>query len=81
MDFIDPILYIGISQSLFAGLLIATRKPFTTANKLMAIWLFLFFAEMLFALINRTILPVYSFPFISFTYGPILYLYVIHLTI
>lgn len=80
MDFIDPILYIGISQSLFAGLLIATKKPFTIANRLMATWLFLFFAEMLFAIINRRFLSVYSFPFISFTYGPVLYLYVVHLT-
>jgi AraC-like DNA-binding protein len=80
MDFIEPILYIGISQSFFAGLLIATKRPFTIANKLMATWLFLFFFEMLFALVNRTILEFYSFPFIAFTFGPILYLYVIHLT-
>ncbi len=80
MDFIDPILYIGISQSFFAGLLIATKRPLTTANQLMSAWLFLFFFEMLSALINRNVLEVYSFPFISFTYGPILYLYVIHLT-
>jgi AraC-like DNA-binding protein len=80
MDFIDPILYIGISQSFFAGLLIATKRPLTTANRLMSAWLFLFFLEMLFALLNKKILDVYSFPFISFTYGPILYLYVIHLT-
>jgi AraC-like DNA-binding protein len=80
MDFIDPILYIGISQSFFAGLLIATKRPLTTANRLMSAWLFLFFLEMLFALLNKKILEFYSFPFISFTYGPILYLYVIHLT-
>ncbi len=78
MDFIEPILYIGISQSFFAGLLIATRRPFTTANRIMTAWVFLFCIEMIFALINHTVLEMYSFPFISFTYGPLLYLYVRH---
>ena len=53
MDFIEPILYIGISQSFFAGLLIATRRPFKTANRLMTAWVFLFCIEMIFALINH----------------------------
>ncbi len=80
MDFIEPILYIGISQSFFAGLLIATRRPYTTANRIMTAWVFLFCIEMIFALINRTVLEMYSFPFISLTYGPLLYLYVRHMT-
>jgi len=79
MDFIEPILYIGISQSFFAGLLIATRRPFTTANRIMTAWVFLFCIEMIFALINHTVLEIYAFPFISFTYGPLLYLYVRHM--
>jgi AraC-like DNA-binding protein len=80
MGFVEPILYIGIAQSFFAGILVATKRPYTPANRLMAAWLFLLFFELLFALINNTLLEVYSFPFISFTYGPILYLYVIHMT-
>jgi len=79
MDFIEPILYIGISQSFFAGLLIATRRPYTTANRIMTAWVFLFCIEMIFALINHTVLEVYAFPFISFTYGPLLFLYVRHM--
>lgn len=79
MDFIEPILYIGISQSFFAGLLIATRRPFTTANRIMTAWVFLFCIEMIFALVNHTVLEIYAFPFISFTYGPLLYLYVRHM--
>jgi len=79
MDFIEPILYIGISQSFFAGLLIATRRPFTTANRIMTAWVFLFCIEMIFALINHAVLEIYAFPFISFTYGPLLYLYVRHM--
>jgi AraC-like DNA-binding protein len=77
---IDPILYIGISQSFFSGLLISTKKPFTIANRLMATWLFLICLELVFALINSTILEMYSFPFVAFTYGPLLLLYVRFMT-
>ena len=80
MDFIEPILYIGISQSFFAGLLIATRRPFTTPSRIMTAWIFLFCLEMIFALVNHTVLDMYSFPFISLTYGPLLFLYVRHMT-
>ncbi len=81
MDFIEPILYIGISQSFFAGMLIATRRPFTAANRIMTAWVFLFCIEMISALINSTVLAMYSFPFISLTYGPLLFLYVRHMTL
>jgi AraC-like DNA-binding protein len=80
MEVIDPILYIGISQSFFAGLLISTKKPLTTANRLMAAWLFMICFELIFALINRKFLEMYSFPFITFTYGPLMYLYVRFMT-
>lgn len=77
---IDPILYIGISQSFFSGLLISTKRPFTIANRLMAAWLFLICIELIFALINSTLLEMYSFPFVAFTYGPLLLLYVKFMT-
>jgi AraC-like DNA-binding protein len=77
---IEPILYIGISQSFFAGLLISTKKPYSTANKLMAAWLFMICIEMIFALINSNVIEMYSFPFITFTYGPLLYLYIRFMT-
>jgi len=77
---IEPVLYIGISQSFFAGLLISTKKPFNTANRLMSAWLFLICIEMIFALLNSTVIEMYSFPFITFTYGPLLYLYVKFMT-
>ena len=77
---IEPVLYIGISQSFFAGLLISTKKPYTTANRLMAAWLFMICIEMIFALINSNVIEMYSFPFITFTYGPLLYLYVKFMT-
>ncbi|MFO7574385.1 MAG: helix-turn-helix domain-containing protein [Bacteroidales bacterium] len=77
---IEPILYIGAAQAFFAGLLISTKRPFTTANRLMATWLFLIFTELVFALINQNLLQFYSFPFIAFTHGPLLYLYACHAT-
>lgn len=80
MDFIEPVLYIGISQSFFAGLLMATRRPFTRADRIMTAWVFLFCIEMMFALVNRTVLEMYAFPFIAFTYGPLLFMYVKHMT-
>jgi len=77
---IEPVLYIGISQSFFAGLLISTKRPFNTANRLMAAWMFIFCIEMIFALINSKVIEMYSFPFIAFAYGPLLYLYVLFMT-
>ena len=77
---IDPVLYIGISQSFFAGLLISTKKPFTIANRLMAAWLFLICIELGFAIINSRVIEMYAFPFVAFTYGPLLYLYVQFMT-
>lgn len=73
---IDPVLYIGISQSFFAGLLISTKKPVTNANRILAAWVFLICIELTFALINSTVIEMYSFPFVSFTYGPLLFLYI-----
>ncbi len=80
MEYIDPVLYIGISQSFFAGLLVSTKKPVTVANRLMAAWLFLICIENIFALINSKVLEMYSFPFVTFTYGPLLFLYVRFMT-
>jgi AraC-like DNA-binding protein len=77
---IDPLLYIGISQSFFSGLLISTKKPATTANRIMAAWLFMICIELIFALINSNGLEMYSFQFITFTYGPLMYLYVKFMT-
>lgn len=77
---IEPILYIGISQSFFAGLLISTKKPYTVANRILAAWVFLICTELTFALINSMVIEMYSFPFVSFTYGPLLYLYVSFMT-
>ena len=77
----EQILYIGLAQSLFAGIMIATKRYPQVADRILAAWLFLIFVEMGFALINESIIPLYEFVFIPFTYGPLLYLYVKFLTI
>ena len=77
---IDPILYIGISQSFFALILVLTKKPYTTANRLMALWLSFILVELVSALINSKVIEMYSFPFVAFTYGPLLFLYVRYMT-
>ncbi len=80
MPNIDPVLYIGISQSFFAGMLISIKKPFTIANRLMAAWMFLICTELVIALLNSKVIEMYAFHFVAFTYGPLLYLYVRFMT-
>jgi AraC-like DNA-binding protein len=77
---IDPILYIGISQSFFACLVIATKKPYTTANRLISTWFSFICLELVFALLNSKVIEMYAFPFVAFTYGPLLYLYILFMS-
>ena len=77
----EQILYIGLAQSLFAGIMIATKRNPQIADRILAGWLFLIFIEMGFTLINESIIRLYEFVFIPFTYGPLLYIYIKFLTI
>jgi AraC-like DNA-binding protein len=78
---VNEILYIGMTQSFFAGLMIATKRNPQPADRILTAWLFLIAIEMVFALVNETVIPLYEFVFIPFTYGPLLYLYVKFLTV
>ncbi|MEA1888101.1 MAG: AraC family transcriptional regulator [Bacteroidota bacterium] len=80
MEIIEPILYIAISQTFFAGLLVATKKPISIPDRLMAAFLFMIFFDLIFAVIKINVITFYSFPFVAFTYGPILFLYVKFMT-
>ena len=71
----EQILYIGISQSFFAGLLIATKRPRIMANQVLAAWMFLICIEMIIVLINSNLVQLYSIKVLPFTYGPLMYLY------
>ncbi len=71
----EAILYIGISQTLFAGILIAFKKPRMLANQILAAWLLLICIEMVIVLINETLVELYPIKILPYTYGPLLLLY------
>ena len=79
-NMLEPVLYIGITQSIFAGIVIATRRPQQLADRYLATWLFMIAIEMILALLKITWLDhlPYEIPFlmIPLIYGPLLYLYV-----
>ncbi len=72
-----PILYIGISQAFFAGLFIAVKKEQSTADKILAVLLFLIVADMSFSFLKNEV----SFfteipPVLPLAFGPLVFLYV-----
>ncbi|MFO7670252.1 MAG: helix-turn-helix domain-containing protein [Bacteroidales bacterium] len=71
----EAILYIGISQTLVAGILIALKKPRMMANQILAAWLLLICAEMVIVLFNESLLDLYTIRILPYTYGPLLLLY------
>jgi AraC-like DNA-binding protein len=72
---VEAILYIGISQTFFAGILIAVKKPRMLANQILAAWLLLICIEMIIALVNETLVELYPIKILPYTYGPLLLLY------
>jgi AraC-like DNA-binding protein len=76
----EAILYIGISQTLFAGILIVVKRPRILANKILAAWLFVICIEMIIVLLNETLVELYPIKFLPYTYGPLLLLYAIWMT-
>lgn len=71
----EAILYIGISQTLFAGILIAVKRPRMLANQILAAWLFIICIEMIIVLLNETLVELYPIKILPYTYGPLLLLY------
>jgi len=71
----EAILYIGISQTLFAGILIAVKRPRMLANQILAAWLLIIGLEMIIVLINQTLIDLYHIKILPYTYGPLLLLY------
>jgi AraC-like DNA-binding protein len=72
---VEAILYIGIPQTLVAGILIALKKPRMMANQILAAWLLLICFEMIIVLVNETLLNLYTVKVLPYTYGPLLLLY------
>ena len=72
----EPTLYIGITQSLFAGFILVTKKPPVLSNRILAVWLFLISLDMILALIVFKIDSIFLFTTVPFAYGPLLYFYI-----
>ncbi len=71
----EAILYIGITQTFFAGILIVLKRPRVLANHILAAWLFIICMEMIIVLINETLIELYPIKILPYTYGPLLLLY------
>lgn len=71
----EPVLYIGITQSIFAGILIVSKRPQSISDKILASWLFLIGVAMLITLVNISIYEVSAFAVFPFIFGPLLYFY------
>jgi AraC-like DNA-binding protein len=76
----EPTLYIGITQSLFTGIILITKKPETLSNRILAAWLFLITFDMILALIVFKVDHIFLFTTVPFAYGPLLYFYIQSLT-
>jgi AraC-like DNA-binding protein len=72
---VEAILYIGISQTFLAGILMVAKKPRMLANQILAAWLLLICTEMVIVLLNETLIDLYTIKILPFTYGPLLLLY------
>jgi len=72
---VEAILYIGISQTFLAGILMVAKKPRMLANQILAAWLVLICTEMVIVLLNETLIDLYTIKILPFTYGPLLLLY------
>jgi len=76
----EAILYIGLAQSIFAGIIILTKRPLTLADKILSGWLVAM--AIWFSLsLTRLLFPSFASNhglgggLILLTYGPFLYLY------
>ena len=75
----EPILYIGISQSLFTFLMLRTKEKKHLYDKYLANWMFCIAAQMGILLIRKNFGIIPFIPVIPFLFGPFMYLYVITL--
>lgn len=72
----EPILYIGISQSLFTFLMLRTKERKHLYDKYLANWMFCIAAQMGSLLIREKFGIIPYMPVIPFLFGPFMYLYV-----
>lgn len=73
---IESLYYIGIIQAVFAALLIFKKPNKSWADRLLVVWVLLVGVEMLYSLLNLTLVKgLPDIIIIPFAYGPFLYFY------
>ena len=72
----DTIIYIGITQSLFAAIVIFTKESKRLSDKFMAFWLLTIAAELITALVKEKVGIIPHIPVVPFLFGPIMFFYV-----
>jgi AraC-like DNA-binding protein len=80
IESLETIVWVGFSQSLFAGLLIMTKKDQTVSDKLLSAWLCLLAIEFLSCAIAYLIFGKYLLSSSFLLFNPACYLYISSLT-
>lgn len=70
------LLSIGIAQTIFAGLMFATKRPKNMADHYLAAWLLTVCLDMILIWCSNIGWFNYTFPILQFSNGPFIYLYV-----
>jgi len=77
----DAIFHIGMAQSVFSALALFSRRKKILSDTIMALWMLAIGFELFHMLIDLNKNPIFNFSsnfsFISITFGPFLYLYVV----
>jgi AraC-like DNA-binding protein len=69
------VMAVGLSQSLFAGIMTLIKKNARLPDRILAVWLFTISLQMIISLFN-TRYSITAFPISPFIHGPLMYIYV-----
>jgi AraC-like DNA-binding protein len=79
-QYLVPILYIGLAQSLFAIILVLIKRPKNISNILLSVWLFTIFIKLLLTYLETNVSRLFfnkmGMLIVPMLFGPLLYLYV-----
>ena len=69
------VMAVGLSQSLFAGIMTLIKKNARLPDRILAVWLFTISLQMIISLFN-TRYSITAFPISPFIHGPLMYIYI-----
>ena len=79
-QYLIPVLYVGMSQSLFASIIVWLKKPREIHDKILSAWLFFIFIKLLLNLLelkhSQLFINKMGMIIVPMLFGPLLYLYV-----